>query len=94
MKRITRIPKVTAVEVRPRYCMHLTFDDGIERDVDLAGELWGPVFEPLKDREVFGQVTVDHGTVIWPNGADLDRLVLHGDFEPATGEGRQGLTGR
>jgi hypothetical protein len=23
------------------------------------------------------------GTVAWPNGADLDPLVLHGDFEPA-----------
>jgi len=25
----------------------------------------------------------DLGTVVWPNGADLDPLVLHGDFEPA-----------
>jgi hypothetical protein len=30
-------------------------------------------------------VSVDEemGTVAWPNGADLDPLVLHGDFEPA-----------
>jgi hypothetical protein len=21
---------------------------------------------------------------VWPNGADLDPLVLHGDFEPAS----------
>lgn len=26
---------------------------------------------------------VDHGTVVWPNGLDLDPLVLHGDFDPA-----------
>jgi Protein of unknown function (DUF2442) len=84
MKKISRIPKVTAVEVRPPYVLHLTFDDGVERDVDLADELWGPVFEPLKDPEFFAQVTVDHGTVTWPNGVDLDPLVLHGDFEPAT----------
>ena len=33
----------------------------------------------------FAQVRVDDelGTVVWPNGADLDPLVLHGDFEPA-----------
>ncbi len=31
----------------------------------------------------FAQVVVDHGTVIWPNGLDLDPLVLHGDFDPA-----------
>ena len=84
MKKITRIPKVTAVEVRPPYVLRLTFDDGLERDVDLADELWGPVLEPLKDPEFFAQVTVDHGTVTWPNGLDLDPLVLHGDFEPAT----------
>jgi hypothetical protein len=28
--------------------------------------------------------TPELGTVAWPNGADLDPLVLHGDFEPAT----------
>jgi Protein of unknown function (DUF2442) len=33
----------------------------------------------------FAQVRVDDdlGTVVWPDGADLDPLVLHGDFEPA-----------
>lgn len=46
--RITRIPKVAALEVRPPYGLHLTFDDGLERDVDLADELRGRVFEPLK----------------------------------------------
>ena len=84
MKKITKIPRVTAVEVRPPYRLRLTFDDGPTRDIDLADELWGPVFEPLKDPAFFAQVSVDHGTVVWPNGADLDPLVLHGDFEPAT----------
>ncbi len=34
----------------------------------------------------FAQARVDDelGTVVWPNGADLDPLVLHGDFEPAS----------
>jgi hypothetical protein len=30
------------------------------------------------------RVDDDLGTVTWPNGADLDPLVLHGDFEPAS----------
>lgn len=43
------------------------------------------MFEPLADPDFFAQVRVDDalGTVVWPNGADLDPLVLHGDFEPA-----------
>ena len=41
------------------------------------------MFEPLKDPAFFAQVFVDHGTVCWPNGLDLDPLVLHGDREPA-----------
>jgi hypothetical protein len=84
MKKITKIPRVTAVQVLPPYGLRLTFDDGLTRDVDLASELWGPVFEPLKDPVFFAQVSIDHGTVVWPNGVDLDPLVLHGDFEPAS----------
>jgi hypothetical protein len=83
MKKLQRIPRVTSVTVVPPYGLQLVFDDGVERTVDLARDLWGPMFEPLKDPGYFAKVTVDHGTVIWPNGLDLDPLVLHGDFDPA-----------
>lgn len=83
MRKITKIPRVVAVEVRPPYGLKMAFDDGAVREVDLADELWGPMFEPLTDPAFFAQVAVDHGTVVWPNGLDLDPLVLHGDFEPA-----------
>lgn len=69
--------------MRPPFGLRLTFDDGLTRDVDLADELWGPVFEPLRDPAFFAEVFIDHGTVAWPNGLDVDPLVLHGDFEPA-----------
>lgn len=78
--------KVTSVEVLGHYRLRLGFSDGSSRDVDLAGELRGPVFGPLVDPDFFARVRVDDelGTVVWPNGADLDPLVLHGDFEPAS----------
>ena len=44
------------------------------------------MFEPLRaNRDLFRQVCVDEelGTIVWPNGADMDPAVLHGDFEPA-----------
>ncbi len=39
--------------------------------------------EPLRDRAYFRKVRVDPelGTVVWPNGYDLDPDVLHGDYE-------------
>ncbi|HUP71335.1 MAG TPA: DUF2442 domain-containing protein [Acidimicrobiales bacterium] len=82
MKKIDRIPRVVGVEVRPPFKLRVAFDDGIVRDVDLVDELWGPMFEPLTDPAFFAKAAVAHGTVVWPNGLDLDPLVLHGDFEP------------
>jgi hypothetical protein len=78
--------RVTSAEVRDHYRLWLGFSDGSSREVDLTGKLHGPVFEPLADPDFFAQVRVDDelGTVVWPNGADLDPLVLHGDFEPAS----------
>lgn len=83
MKKIDKIPRVVEAQVLPPYGLRLTFDDGLVRDVDLADDLWGTVFEPLKDPAYFARVVVDHGTVVWPNGLDLDPLVLHGDFDSA-----------
>ena len=72
---------VTAVEPLADYTLRLTFDDGSERLVDLADELWGPMGEPLRDPDYFRRVRVDRElrTVVWPNGFDLDPDVLHGE---------------
>lgn len=77
---------ITAVEVMQDRVVHLQSSDGSDRVVDLARLLWGPVFEDIAgDDDLFAQVEVDHeiGTIVWPNGADLDPDVLHGDHESA-----------
>jgi hypothetical protein len=76
----TRI-RIETVEPLDPYVLRLGFSDGSSRDVDLEQELWGPVFEPLRDPDTFRQVAVDEelGTIVWPNGADMDPDVLHGD---------------
>ena len=51
----------------------LRFSDGAEGEVDLSNELHGPVFEPLRNVEVFRQFVVhpELRTLVWPNGADF-----------------------
>ncbi len=61
------------------YQLWLKFNDGTEGAVDLSKELWGAVFEPLKDVKLFSQVKIDIelDTIVWPNGADLAPEFLH-----------------
>ena len=61
------------------FVLWLRFTDGVEGEVDLRGELTGPVFEPLRDVQTFRsfQVHPDLHTVTWPNGADFAPEFLH-----------------
>ena len=82
---------MTAVEPLEGFVLRLSFSDGITRDVDVEKLLRGPVFEPLReDAELFRQVRVESGAIIWPNGADMDPVVLHGSAEPAWQEDDEG----
>ena len=70
--------KVIRVHVKPNYQLQVEFSDGVAGTVDLSTRLFGPMFEPLKDPAVFGQVRVDEfGAIAWPNGADLAPDALH-----------------
>lgn len=62
---------VTDVEYLDGYRLHLHFNSGAEGIVDLQSELYGEVFEPLLDVQLFRQVTLTSRTVEWPNGADF-----------------------
>jgi hypothetical protein len=55
------------------YVIWLRFNDGAEGVVDLKEELYGEVFEPLKDIDRFRSFRVDPDleTVVWDSGADL-----------------------
>lgn len=55
------------------YQLRIEFSNGVVKQVDLAGELHGEVFEPLKDPEFFKRVAINSetNTIEWPNGADF-----------------------
>ena len=55
------------------YVIWLRFNNGVQGEVDLAKELKGEVFGPLKKKAHFRAFQVDPElqTVVWKNGADL-----------------------
>ena len=66
-------------EVLPKegFRLRLTLTDGSIVERDIADLLMGPMFETIcKDAVAFRQVTVESGTAVWPNGADLCPDVL------------------
>lgn len=67
------LPRLVHVEHVHDYILRLRFADGVEGEIDLAGELHGEVFEPLRDQAYFRQFTLhpELRTVVWPNGADF-----------------------
>lgn len=87
-------PRLAGATYLQDYKIHVTFDDGREGVIDLEGELWGEVFEPLKDTDVFRRFRMDSelDTIVWPTGADLapeflyERAVLDSSASPVSGD--------
>ena len=86
------------VEVRPLGCyrVHVRFEDGVKGELDLGSLIdFKGIFAPLRDEREFEKVHVhpELGTLVWPNGADLDPDVLYSKvagepIEVATGASR------
>lgn len=69
---------VVAVEPLGGHRLRLRFDDGVEGelDFDVFFEFVG-VFKPHRDPAFFARVTTDGVTLCWPDGTDLDPIVLY-----------------
>jgi hypothetical protein len=78
------LPKLREAKYRRDYCIWLKFADGVEGEVDLESELWGEVFEPLKDRALFKNFSLDKEleTLVWPSGADFAPEFLYQKLSP------------
>lgn len=79
-------PRITNVRHVEGFVLALTFADGTEATPDFSDKVAGRggVFTPLQDISFFAQVKIDPeaGTLVWPNGVDLDPDVL---YSQATG---------
>jgi hypothetical protein len=78
------LPRLREVIYQGDYRVWLKFADGTEGEVDLANELWGQIFEPLKQKSLFAQLSLNEelGTVVWPNGADFAPEFLYQKLRP------------
>jgi len=61
------------------YKVWLEFNDGRKGVVDLADDLYGEPFEPLRKRERFAAFHIDYGlaTIAWDHGADFAAEFLY-----------------
>jgi hypothetical protein len=84
--------RVKGVEVLDGFRVRLTFTNDAQKVIDLDTYLRGPVFEPIRnDAKLFRAVRVDEeaGTIVWPNGADLDPDVLYLGLKPTWMEAQE-----
>ena len=51
--------------------IHFKFNNGVEKKLNLEPQLWGEVFEPLKDVTFFKNFKLNAWTIEWDNGADF-----------------------
>lgn len=61
------------------YVIRVQFDDGAVQVIDFEPILYGPIFGALRDPTLFNeaQLDPDFGALVWPNGADIDPMVLY-----------------
>jgi hypothetical protein len=78
------LPILRKAEYRGGYRVWLKFSDGVAGEVDLEDELWGEMFEALKDKTHFAGFSLDRelGTLVWPNGADFAPELLYRKLRP------------
>lgn len=64
---------VTQARYNHDYQVELKFNDGKCGVADLRESLHGPMFQPMRDLNVFSKLQMDPETqtIVWPNGADL-----------------------
>jgi hypothetical protein len=84
--------RIRTVEALPGHRLRLGRTDGRTIERDLSGRLFGPVFAEIReDPALFSLVRVDYGTVVWPNGADLDPdMLIWGGLPPETADDSPG----
>ncbi len=65
-------PKLVEAHYVRDYVIRLRFTDGTEGEVDLRDEMYGEIFEPLKDQDLFRRFAI-HPRIPHTHLAERDR---------------------
>jgi len=68
---------ITAVVPQDNYILHLTFENGEQRYLDMKPYLHRGVFKELEDKDMFNTAHLSFDTVAWKNNVDLAPEILH-----------------
>jgi hypothetical protein len=63
--------KVVRAKYIEGYKIEFQFNNGIIKTIDLSNEIYGEVFEPLKNLDYFKKFSLNPFTIEWENGADF-----------------------
>lgn len=69
--------KIIKVEYISEFKINLEFSDGYQNVVDFKNELWGEIFQPLKDVSYFRDFKTNPFTIHLDNGADFSPEYLY-----------------
>lgn len=73
-KIMIRVKKVKAID---NYEVKIEFTNNQIRIMDMKSYLHLPIYQELKDPNIFKKVKVAFGTIQWENGADFDPESLY-----------------
>ena len=64
---------IVSAKYKNEFQIHVRFNNGKEGEIDFQNELYGEIFEPLKNEFEFKKFRVnpETGTIECPNGADF-----------------------
>jgi hypothetical protein len=67
------------------YRLDIAFSDGSRGVRDFADIVAheGEMVRPLRDADYFARVFIEEGVLTWPNGYDVDPIVLHEEMKEA-----------
>ena len=72
--------RIRSASVLPGYRLSVTCNDGTSGVIDMSRFISSEeagIFAALKDENLFTQVRIELGALVWPNGADLDPAWVH-----------------